>query len=450
VTAVTPLANASNLAVDANVTATFSEAIDPATIGANTFELRDAGNNLVAAVVSYDAASRTATLNPDAALANSTTYTAIVRGGAVDPRVKDVAGNALASNYTWSFTTAAPPSTTGTLQGTVIDSSTSTAISGATVSIAGGGSTTTNASGFYQFLNVAPGSYSLTASKTGYNANTLNGVSVVAGATTTQNIALTSIPVDILYVSSNSGGTAGGITFADEDILAFNTSTSTWSMFFDGSDVGMGNTDIDAFDILDDGSILLSFDSSTFSVPGIGTVEDRDIIRFIPTSTGANTAGTFQWYFDGSDVGLTQSAEDIDSINLLSDGRLVIGTNGAFGVTGVSGQDEDLIVFNPTSLGSTTAGTWAMYFDGSDVGLDTAASEDISGVWVDPANSDIYLSTLGTFAVTGASGDGADVFICRPSSLGNTTACTFGPGLYWDGSLNGFAGEVVDGLVIVR
>ena len=30
-----------------------------------------------------------------------------VRGGATDPRVKDVAGNALAANDTWSFTTAA-------------------------------------------------------------------------------------------------------------------------------------------------------------------------------------------------------------------------------------------------------------------------------------------------------------------------------------------------------
>ena len=50
-----------------------------------------------------------ATLLPSAALANSTAYTATVKGGATDPRVKDLRGNALATNVTWSFTTAAAP-----------------------------------------------------------------------------------------------------------------------------------------------------------------------------------------------------------------------------------------------------------------------------------------------------------------------------------------------------
>ena len=79
--------------------------MDPATVTASTFELRDGADNLVAAVVSYDASTQTATLDPAAPLAYSTTYTALVRGGATDPRVKDLAGNALASDYSWSFTT---------------------------------------------------------------------------------------------------------------------------------------------------------------------------------------------------------------------------------------------------------------------------------------------------------------------------------------------------------
>ena len=90
-----------------------------------------------------------------------------------------------------------------------------------------------------------------------------------------------------------------------------------------------------------------------------------------------------------------------------------------------------------------------MRFDGSDVGLNNTASEDVNAVWTFESSGDIYLSTVGAFSVTGASGDGADVFICHPTSLGPTTACTFGPGLYWDGSTKGFAGEVVDALVVV-
>ena len=62
---------------------------------------------VVTATVSYNNSTRAATLLPSAALANGATYTATVRGGATDPRVKDVAGNALTANVTWSFTTAA-------------------------------------------------------------------------------------------------------------------------------------------------------------------------------------------------------------------------------------------------------------------------------------------------------------------------------------------------------
>ncbi|MBD2335808.1 DUF4082 domain-containing protein [Calothrix sp. FACHB-156] len=107
VTARTPASSATNVSTTTTVTATFSEAVDPATINSSTFELRSSNNTLVTATVSYNSANNTATLTPNAALATNTTYTATVKGGATDPRVKDVAGNALAANSTWSFTTSA-------------------------------------------------------------------------------------------------------------------------------------------------------------------------------------------------------------------------------------------------------------------------------------------------------------------------------------------------------
>ncbi len=111
---------------------------------------------------------------------------------------------------------------------------------------------------------------------------------------------------------------------------------------------------------------------------------------------------------------------------------------------------EDLIAFTATALGADTRGSWAWYFDGSDVGLADASSEDINGVWIEGASVKIYLSTLGVFSVAGVSGDGADIFVCAPGSVGATTTCAFGPGLYWDGSAHGFAGEVVDAFEIKR
>ncbi|MFZ0548791.1 MAG: hypothetical protein WAM60_25295, partial [Candidatus Promineifilaceae bacterium] len=248
----------------------------------------------------------------------------------------------------------------------------------------------------------------------------------------------------MVYVSSTTNGNAGGVAFNDEDIISYNIGSGTWAMYFDASDVGI-TRDVNAFDILSNGDILLSFDGSV-SISGLGTVDDSDIVRFTPTSTGGNTAGSFAWYFDGSDVGLTTNAEDIDAIGFAPDGRLLISTVGSFSVSGASGVDEDLIAFSATSLGSSTAGSWSFYFDGSDVGLNNSSSEDTNGVWVD-SNNDLYLTTLGAFSVSGVSGDGSDIFRCVPGSLGSSTSCTFS--MFWDGSSNGFSGEVTDGIDIV-
>ncbi len=93
-------------ATNAVVTATFNEAMDPATIDSSTVELRDDADNPVPATVSYDDPSRTVSITPLATLAENTEFTALLRGGTTDPRVKDISGNALAADSTWSFTTA--------------------------------------------------------------------------------------------------------------------------------------------------------------------------------------------------------------------------------------------------------------------------------------------------------------------------------------------------------
>jgi methionine-rich copper-binding protein CopC len=109
VTATSPTANATGVAVSANVTANFSEAMDPATITSANFNLTD-GSTAVPAAVSYNSTNNVATLNPTADLAAGRTYTATISVG-----VKDVAGNALASPRTWTFTTAGGGGTTETV-----------------------------------------------------------------------------------------------------------------------------------------------------------------------------------------------------------------------------------------------------------------------------------------------------------------------------------------------
>ena len=118
-------------------------------------------------------------------------------------------------------------------------------------------------------------------------------------------------------------------------------------------------------------------------------------------------------------------------------------TNGTVSVPDANGNpisagSRDLLLFNATSLGEESAGSWERYFDAADVGF-AGGTTNLWDVWVDPAAGNLYLVSKGAFSVSSnntLSGDGDDIFICQPTSLGETTACTFYP--FWDGDSQGF------------
>lgn len=268
----------------------------------------------------------------------------------------------------------------------------------------------------------------------------------------------------VYYFSLTGGGTlssSNGTQFSvtSHDIVSLTVDASgayQYQMFFDGSDVGLtlASENVDAFTFLDDGTILVST-VGAYTVPnGSGgniTGYGEDILQFSPSSLGAATAGSWSLYFDGSDVGLSGSLENVDAIAVLPDNTLVLSLSGAYSVPGISqgGANEDLIRFTPTSLGSTTQGTWSWYFDGSDVGLGNDG-EDVDAVFIQSSAAGgfptVYLSTAGAFAVSGVSGADEDVFAFTPTRLGATTTGTFGSSLALDGSRYGLANFDLDGI----
>jgi len=107
VISVTPPDLSPGICPNSVVVATFSEAMNPATINTSTFTLTSGTPPAsVTGVVTYDAPSHVATFTPNSppGLALSTTYTATITTGA-----QDLFGNALASDKIWTFTTAAVP-----------------------------------------------------------------------------------------------------------------------------------------------------------------------------------------------------------------------------------------------------------------------------------------------------------------------------------------------------
>ena len=104
VTLAAPLNGAAGTCSNIVVTATFGKAMNPATITGTTFTLTGPGTTPVTGVVSYDAPTDTATFTASSALALNTLYTATITTGAMDEY-----GNALATNFVWTFTTSSTP-----------------------------------------------------------------------------------------------------------------------------------------------------------------------------------------------------------------------------------------------------------------------------------------------------------------------------------------------------
>jgi hypothetical protein len=131
VSSTVPANGASDVSINQTINATFSEDMDPLTISTANFMLTGPGATAVTGTVTYVAAGKIATFTPMSNLAPGTTYTAMITTGA-----KDLAGNALAADYVWSFST-------GTLsnqnQATINLGSASTFAIMATAAISGGG-----------------------------------------------------------------------------------------------------------------------------------------------------------------------------------------------------------------------------------------------------------------------------------------------------------------------
>lgn len=107
VTTMSPGEDTTGIATNVRLTATFSEAMDPAGVNRDNFRLTDGsvatdGITLILypGTVSYDATNNIAVFTPTGGLAPNTRYIATIVTG-----IKDLAGNPLTTDFAWDFTT---------------------------------------------------------------------------------------------------------------------------------------------------------------------------------------------------------------------------------------------------------------------------------------------------------------------------------------------------------
>ena len=208
VTSVSPASGATGVNITTTITANFSEAINASTVTGATVQLRDAGNNLVSATVS--ASGGQVTLTPSSALTGATIYTATITGGASG--IKDLAGNALVNNYTWSFTTAVVDITPPVVSSVLPANGTTGVSTGATITV-----------NFSEAVNASTVTGATVQLKDAGN-NLILGAINVSGSevTVTPSVALSPFSV---YTVTITGG-ASGVKDAAGNALAANYSWS--------------------------------------------------------------------------------------------------------------------------------------------------------------------------------------------------------------------------------
>lgn len=229
-------------------------------------------------------------------------------------------------------------------------------------------------------------------------------------------LAASPLMADMFYISTKTGGKIGSLEFKNADILQYDTLKNEWSIYFDGSDVGLAKKRIDGFYVGGDYILLSLAGSAKLDIGGEKKTKilGSDIVKFNwdPESSpgDGNTKGTFELFFDGSDVRVKRN---IDALTLDQDGRLVFSLIGKNKLPQADGKlfvadRQDLVRFIGNT-GPETNGYFELLFDGKKAGLNLGRGE-IDGV--DLGGEFLYLTTSGNFNIGGIKGTNNDILRC--------------------------------------
>ena len=204
-----------------------------------------------------------------------------------------------------------------------------------------------------------------------------------------------------------------------DDVVRFSpAANNTYSMVFQGDDVGLSGATIDALAV-DPATkdLILSFTLSR-TVTGLGTVPREDLVAFHPTSLGATTLGTFRLFFDGSDIGLTAAPTRTSTPSTSAPtGRStspprVPSTSGRPTAPAAPATTRTSSPAPPPAWGAASAcAGLSTYRTGVVPGTDHL-TENVDAFDLTADGEDL-ISTTGNYNVPGSAGQGTDALTCK-------------------------------------
>jgi hypothetical protein len=356
VTLTDPVNNATGVLLNKVIIVTFSKPMDPPTLNYLTFTLNQ-GTTSVAGTVTYT--GTTASFTPASNLAYSQVYTGTVKTGAKDP-----AGNAIAANYTFSFTTADAPdltlpmvnstdpltNATGIVSNKVVtltfsEAMTASTINGTTFTLKQG---TTLVSG-----NVAYSGTTATFTPTnGLAASTTYTATINTGA---KDLAGNALAANIVWTFTT--GASSSVTLTDPANVA--TGVSIYKVVTATFSVPMNQSTIN---------------SNTFTVKQ-GTTSVTGVVTY-SGSTASFTPSNNLLPGTGYTATITSGAKNADGFPLANDYVWSFTTNNPSGLAVVNlGTSGNYLILAKTAI--TNISTSAIT---GDLGLSPAATSYITGL----------------------------------------------------------------------
>jgi hypothetical protein len=250
------------------VAVTFNEAIDPATLTATTFTLMT-GTTIVPGVVTYS--GNTATFTSSSYLNPSTIYKANIASG-----IKDLAGNAMSSAYTWQFQTA-PPDTTPPM---VLNFNTNPGFFGS-----GANLNSTVIADFNEPIDPA--------TITSANFIVTNGTTPIAGSITVSGTTATFTPSALLAPSSTYTITLSpGIKDLAGNMMNTN---SSWSFptFVPMLPIASTNPLTPDFSVATNSTVSVTFSFSIATMTGVSLTLTNGATPVLGTTTYSGNTATF-------------------------------------------------------------------------------------------------------------------------------------------------------------
>ncbi len=328
VSAVVPGDGAVAVAVGSSVAVTFSEPVVDTSV---VIAVTAAGGAAVAGTTSYDVGTNTATFTPSGPLANGVVYTVDVSGAT------DAAGNTMAPAATTFTTTAAPQSSPTVYLSTV-------------------GNTSVPGVGGPDDADIY--SWDGAAFARVFDAAGAGSAGLPGGADVD---AYDRVDATSFYLSFTGDVAVPGIgTVQDEDVVFFDG--TSWSLYFDGTALGLTSNghDVDAVSV--DGSLMYFSTVGNSTVPGVGSGDDADIYSWDGVA--------FTRFWDASAAGLPGSA-DIDALRIVDPTTFYASFNSTDTTVPGLGALPDV------SVGLYSAGVWSLSFDGVSSGLVAGTGHDV-------------------------------------------------------------------------